>query len=391
MRLIGTLSDGEEARKFSFFLAAQGIENDCETVLDPVTGEAGASIWIYDEDRVPAAEEWLQTFQADPKAAAFAAAPHPDQEADKPAPQAQKAKRAMHPKALLKKNHRLGVGTALFLGLCVALFLIQAFTQPPLPPAKSVEDLPFPVPYALFSPVQKQLLYDYPEKYELLSQLFNLYSLEEIQEPAKAPPEMRALVASIEQTPVWEGLYPQLVVALKQGAAPAQTAPLFEKIRDGQVWRVFTPCLLHADILHLFFNMIWLVVLGPQMEKRLGLGRFLALVAIAALVSNTAQYLMSGPNFLGFSGVVCAMIGFIWMRQRKAAWEGYLLHRSTILFVGFFVLAMLVLQLISFATELTSDALVPISIANTAHIAGALVGLALGSLKCFAWRPQIRP
>ena len=38
----------------------------------------------------------------------------------------------------------------------------------------------------------------------------------------------------------------------------------------GQLWRLWTPMLLHANSLHLFFNMYWLYVLGSAIEIRKG-------------------------------------------------------------------------------------------------------------------------
>ena len=77
------------------------------------------------------------------------------------------------------------------------------------------------------------------------------------------------------------------------------------------------------------------------------------------------------------------------MRQRKAPWEGYLLQRSTILFIAFYIIAMLVIQLVVFFSELSGKTLLPyIGIANTAHIVGAVSGILLGRCKFFSWQPQ---
>ena len=116
----------------------------------------------------------------------------------------------------------------------------------------------------------------------------------------------------------------------------SSTLPCSKKSRREKYWRLFTPCLLHNDIFHIFFNMIWLVVLGKQMEMRLSLFRYALFILIAAVVTNTAQYLMSGSNFIGFSGVLCAMLTFIWMRQKKTAWEGYQLRFNDALHALFY-------------------------------------------------------
>ena len=47
----------------------------------------------------------------------------------------------------------------------------------------------------------------------------------------------------------------------------AKEIPLFEKIRQGELWRLFTPCILHRDFLHILFNMIWVWILVKQIEE----------------------------------------------------------------------------------------------------------------------------
>ncbi|MBI3236163.1 MAG: rhomboid family intramembrane serine protease, partial [Chlamydiales bacterium] len=119
-------------------------------------------------------------------------------------------------------------------------------------------------------------------------------------------------------------------------------------------------------------------------EGRISRFKLLLFILIVGIVSNTAQYLASGPYFLGYSGIVVGMAGFIWMRQRQAPWEGYPLPKATSLFFFFFVLAMVALDLIAlglrsfFSFELTAN------IANTAHIVGGLCGIFLGKLSFFA-------
>jgi GlpG protein len=132
--------------------------------------------------------------------------------------------------------------------------------------------------------------------------------------------------------------------------------------------------------------MLWLLSLGGQIENRLGWARYLVFILLAAAIPNIGQYLIGGYNFVGYSGVVCAMIGFIWMRQRIAAWEGYLLAPNTVTLVSIFVIGLTLLQCYSFYMEWTTGQGLPAVMANTAHMAGGIVGILLGRLPLFAWQ-----
>lgn len=321
MRLIATFQDIEQGRNFSNFLHKQDVANNCEIV--PNGKEAKCRIWVFEEDQVGTAWDWYQLFVLHPRHQQFQSSPPP------PLPTKEKTVKT---EASFAKEP-LGTLNFLLLFLCGILFLISQFTTP------------FQETGGL-SPIKKALLYDYPS--------------------------------------YWQGLYHQVVENLLHKTPLTPFPPLFEKIREGEVWRLFTPALLHADIFHLVFNMIWLIVIGKQMEKRLGMARYCLFILIAGIFSNTAQYLISGPNFIGFSGILCAMILFVYVRQRKSPWEGYFLQPATFAFFIFFVFLMFAIQLVSFISEISLDKAFSSNVANTAHLAGALIGYLLGRLNYFS-------
>jgi rhomboid protease GluP len=47
-----------------------------------------------------------------------------------------------------------------------------------------------------------------------------------------------------------------------------------DAIRAGELWRFFTPMLLHAGLWHIGFNMYALYSIGTGLEQRMGHGRF---------------------------------------------------------------------------------------------------------------------
>ena len=100
-------------------------------------------------------------------------------------------------------------------------------------------------------------------------------------------------------------------------------ALLGEKINQlilaGQVWRLITPVLLHANILHIGFNMYALFVLGPGLEQHYGHKRFLVLYLVAGYAGNVLSFLLSANPSLGAStaifGLVATQVVFIYRNR----------------------------------------------------------------------------
>jgi len=140
--------------------------------------------------------------------------------------------------------------------------------------------------------------------------------------------------------------------------------PTLPEVRHGEVWRLITPIFIHFGVLHLLFNMLWLMDLGAQVEYRQGTARLGWLVLVLALACNLGQFLVSGPNFGGMSGVVYGLIGYIWLRGTRDPASGlYLDKRNFFLAIAWFVYCYT-----GFAGP----------IGNTAHAVGLAVGLSWG-------------
>lgn len=391
MRLIGTLEDELKAQAFSQFLNQKGIPHQIEIEKEtnwesPSYGISRCHVWIYDEEHLGQVSRWFQLFLSHPQDPIFLASSSPLKlERPLPVPPASptpKTSQRRGPSSWEKQP--MGRITLSVLVICILLF---SYSQLSMPSVK------IPARYAgliLFtSPVEKALLFDYPKYYELIDRFLRLYGYEELEHPKTLPPEGQRLMQQINQTPFWPGYYELLLKGGWQAAKKGLSDyPSFEKIREGQVWRLFSPCLLHADLLHIFFNMLWLIVLGKQIEQRLSPLRYILFILIIGVVSNTSQYLVSGPNFIGFSGVLCGMLAFIWMRQKRAAWEGYQIDRLTLVFMLLFILSMAGIQLLSFILEKSFALAFSPNIANMAHLAGGLMGFLFGRLSYFRWRHQ---
>ncbi|MEI8125734.1 MAG: rhomboid family intramembrane serine protease [Parachlamydiaceae bacterium] len=396
MRLVYSAKDVAKGHKLSAFLSGRGIENKFDVSVDSDWGnhtysDTLGTIWVYDEDKYEEAISWINEFDKNSEDPQFAKGAvksvlRPQVLDVGVGEKVGKFSAEGHAKSGFSvtafKSESLRRITIGFFVLCCLIFAIGELTEP------SYTTLPTGLPRTPLAspPINKQLYYDYPHAFELLDKLVRLYGIESLQAPKELPSEGGYIFSEFKKTPYWEGGY-DIVVEKLQGKEISYPLPtMFEKIRDGEVWRLFTPCLLHNDILHLVFNMIWLIVLGRQMEQRLSARKYLLILLFIGVVSNTCQYLVTGSAFLGFSGILCGMLTFIWMRQKVAPWEGYPLERSTFFFMMYFILTMLLIQCVSFYMEIEHNISISPGIANTAHFSGAIVGALLGCLPFFSWK-----
>jgi rhomboid protease GluP len=91
-------------------------------------------------------------------------------------------------------------------------------------------------------------------------------------------------------------------------------------IRQGQLWRLLTPILLHGSILHIGFNMYALFIFGTRLESRFGHARFLALYLLAGFSGNVLSFLFSSGVAVGSSTSIFGLIaaeGIFLYQNRK--------------------------------------------------------------------------
>ena len=99
-----------------------------------------------------------------------------------------------------------------------------------------------------------------------------------------------------------------------------------------EVWRYFSHALMHFSLMHILFNLLWWWYLGGAVEKRIGSGKLVVITVISALLSGFVQHQFSGPWFGGLSGVVYALMGYVWLRGERDPQSGIFLQRGLILF-----------------------------------------------------------
>lgn len=149
-----------------------------------------------------------------------------------------------------------------------------------------------------------------------------------------------------------------------------------DSVHAGQVWVLWTSCLVHVDLWHIVFNVWSLWIIGRALERALGTWRYVALSLVCAAISSAAQLAASDATGIGYSGVLYGLIGFGWfLRKRSAELASVFTRGDSILWVAWLFGCLL----------LTRFKIV--SIGNAAHFAGLASGALLG------WsftRPRLR-
>ena len=177
-----------------------------------------------------------------------------------------------------------------------------------------------------------------------------------------------ALLTRSESGQVWAMLFLLLDVAPDFRSFLS----LEDTLANGQVWRLITPAFLHFGLFHFLFNSLWMWDFGRRLELGLGRGWYLVFFAVTAIAANLTQYFWeASPWFGGMSGVVYALVGFLWIRQRFAPHPLFAVPASIIGFMLFW----LVLCMTGIVDQFIEG-----RVANAAHVGGLIAGMILGAL-----------
>ena len=148
---------------------------------------------------------------------------------------------------------------------------------------------------------------------------------------------------------------------------------------------ILTAMFMHAGVLHILGNMVYLMAFGPELEGVMGRGRYLIFSLLGGLVATVAQVAMNPtsvvPN-LGASGAIAAVMGaflvtFPHDRIRTLLVIGFYVTISfvpAVLLVGFWFL----IQLFSEVGALIHRQ--GAGIAYMAHIGGLIFGVVTAKL-----------
>ena len=394
MRLVCHFEKESDASRLSNFLNKEGVTNSFQAI----EGGRRYSIWVHQEEQVDCARKWHAAYTENPNHQRFSFSTDPT-----PTAKTYRIK-DNHIQELRAKAAALGLTesdepiirrspnmqykplTSILIGLTLLFFLLGSIASGSWKgglPGDAAGQREARI-NEFYSPVSRFLAYDNPPALSSLEKLEKEYPGAMTGELSTLQPGALALIQDLRNNPMWAGYYWEFI-AWARGESPSGTQPeLFGSIKAGQWWRTFTPAFLHGSLMHLVFNLVWMLVLGNKIEQRIGFGRFAILVLSAALLSNLGQYLVSGPHFGGLSAIVNAFFGFMLMRQLIAPEEGYEIPINALQWIIALQALPMLLSLWTTYTRISGGTGMEVGIANTAHVVGLLVGLIIGRMTVLA-------
>jgi len=168
--------------------------------------------------------------------------------------------------------------------------------------------------------------------------------------------------------------------------------PYCFEMGKSNVFTIFSAMFLHADILHIAGNMLFLWVFSPPIEDRLGIPRYLAVYfatgTVGSLLQGTIDLMAADKTLpgLGASGAVMGIMGAYWFIFSWSTvcvayfiWLFYFIFRGVWQVKAFWVIGIYI------ALDLVQGILAEKGaggVANFAHVGGGAAGIAL----CLAMR-----
>jgi len=142
----------------------------------------------------------------------------------------------------------------------------------------------------------------------------------------------------------------------------------YRVIYEGWYWQLFTAMFIHADIVHLFGNMFFLLVFGLRAEDLFSIPEYFLIYVLSGLVGNVLTLLL-GPNTVsvGASGAIFGMFGACTIYVRRTIGQSIL----TALVYSFFLLMISSGPNVNFLAHLGG------------LVAGLLIGYALAATRKF--------
>ena len=174
--------------------------------------------------------------------------------------------------------------------------------------------------------------------------------------------------------------------AWQQEPAFAENNLIFSlsNLEKGRVWTLFAALFVHANVLHLFGNMLFLFVFGSTLEKTVGPGKLLTIFFMGGLVSFIVgvAFMPRGTGMLGASAAIFALAGSVMLvRPLKFSW--LFLAPQGLIAIIYFIYNVVVVY------EKSRIPGYDPQVAYVAHIIGFLTGLPFGIALSDHWKRNL--
>jgi membrane associated rhomboid family serine protease len=138
------------------------------------------------------------------------------------------------------------------------------------------------------------------------------------------------VLAQVAGSRLGDGTYPDFATRFDLWAGTAELrngSHVIVGIAKGEWWRVVTGGFMHANILHIAFNMFALWSVGMVLERMIGRLRFALIYAVSLLGGAVGALLLSDPMTptVGASGAIFGVFGalvFLQMSRGISPWQG---------------------------------------------------------------------
>lgn len=102
----------------------------------------------------------------------------------------------------------------------------------------------------------------------------------------------------------------------------------------GRWWTMLTATYLHGSLLHIAFNMMWLLRLGSWVEELFGKSRFWIIYTVAGLFGSIVSTLAGTFLFVGASGAIFGLFGaLLFYGRHRGGTFGSALFRQMLIWV----------------------------------------------------------
>ena len=109
-------------------------------------------------------------------------------------------------------------------------------------------------------------------------------------------------------------------------------------IDDGQVWRLISSAFLHGGLVHLFFNMYALKIIGSEVEYAYGKLKYIIIYFSAALGGSIFSYIFNSEALsVGASGAIFGLFGAMLIfgyRHRERIGKDYMMSLLKVILIN---------------------------------------------------------